>query len=620
MEKSIKDTDHFWAAQANKLISWKKKWHTVNNCDLSIPRVEWFSGGELNASYNCLDRHIENGKGEKTALIWQGENFENTKKYSYNSLHKKVCRFTNILKNLGVKKGNRITIYLPMIPEIIIAVLACSRIGATHNVVFSGLSPESLKNRITDCNSEILITANDITRRGETKPLKSKLEKVLSACGKIKTCIVIKNGDCECKMIQGRDFWLHDLDAQEKIENYCEPETMDSNDPLFLLYTSGSTGKPKGVIHSTGGYLTYAAHTTKLVFDLKDEDVYWCTADIGWITGHTYVIYGPLSLGGTTLIFEGVPTWPNPDSYWKIIEKHKVNIFYTAPTAIRLLRTAGDKWLKNQNLNSLRLLGSVGEPIGEEVWNWYHKKVGREKTPIIDTWWQTETGGALISAIPNVTKLKPGSATFPLPGIKPKILRNETEETNVDEVGQLVIEKPWPGMLTGIFGNKKGFKEIYFDNKNNFFKTGDVAAKDADGYFWILGRFDDVINVSGHRLGTAELEAAFMQHPQVNEVAVIGIPHEIKGQAVHAYISPSSGSDKKLDLEIELKEHIRSTIGPIAKPEKITFVSGLPKTRSGKIMRRLLQKIATNDLKNLGDISTLENPSVIEPFLNAVQS
>ncbi len=613
--RSMEDPEGFWSQQAHELISWDRKWRTVLSWDFYKPEIKWFVGGKLNASYNCLDRHLTSGRRNKAAIIWQGEPEDDVKVFTYQMLHREVCRFANVLKKKGLKKGDRASIYLPMIPELAIAMLACARIGVVHSIVFAGFSAESLKNRIQDCEAKILITADAVLRAGRTIPLKPNADQALKECPTVKHCIVVKRAGNEIDMHEGRDTWWHDEVNAPDISDVCVPESMGAEDMLFILYTSGSTGKPKGVIHTTGGYMTYVAYTTKCVFDLKDADVHWCTADIGWITGHSYIVYGPLALGGTSLMFEGVPTWPEPDRFWKIVEKFKVNIFYTAPTVIRALMREGNEWTQKHDLSTLRILGSVGEPINPEAWMWYHENIGKSKLPIVDTWWQTETGGILISPLPYATPLKPGSATLPLPGVDAAVLKEDGSPARINEGGHLVIKRPWPGMLRGVFGDSKRFKSTYFERFPGVYDAGDGARRDEDGYFWIMGRLDDVINVSGHRLGTAEIESALVSHPAVAEAAVVGMPHPIKGQAIYAYVTLKAGIEENNELRQELRTHVRKVIGPIASPEIIQFASGLPKTRSGKIMRRILRKIAAGDSEDFGDTSTLADPSVIKELI-----
>jgi acetyl-CoA synthetase len=610
-KRSIEDPEGFWEELADQL-NWYKRWDKVLEYDFEKPEVKWFINGKLNVSYNCLDRHLNSWRSNKVALIWQGEPLEENRIFTYQQLHYHVNKFANVLKKFGVKKGDRVSIYLPMIPELPIAMLACARIGAIHSVVFGGFSSEALRERINDCGSKILITADGYYRGGRIVQNKLNADEALKDCPGVEKVIVVRRLGIDVKLDRGRDVWWHEEMAKEDIRLHCEPAMMDSEDILFILYTSGSTGKPKGVIHTTGGYLLFVYQTLKWVFDLKDEDVFFCTADIGWVTGHSYVVYGPLSLGATTLMFEGVPTYPKPDRFWEIVERYKVTLFYTAPTAIRALMREGEEWVKKRGISSLRILGSVGEPINPEAWKWYYKYVGQERCPIMDTWWQTETGGFLISPLP-ITPLKPGSATFPFPGILPKILREDGTECDIDEGGSLVISRPWPGMLRGFWNDpeKKRFKETYFSIFPGHYFTGDGAKKDKDGYFWLMGRIDDVINVSGHRIGTAEVESALVSHPSVAEAAVIGIPHEVKGQGIYAFVTLKSGLKGTEELRKELLAHVRKVIGPIATPDKLQFADALPKTRSGKIMRRILRKIAEGRLEELGDTSTLTDPTVV---------
>ena len=614
-KRSMEDPEGFWAERAEQLVSWDKKWDKVLDADLHKPEIKWFQGGKLNISYNCLDRHLKNGRRNKAAIIFQGEPEEDVRIYTYQMLHREVCRFANVLKKYGVKKGDRVAVYLPMIPELAISLLACARIGAIHSVVFAGFSAHSLRSRVQDCEAKVLITADAVLRAGKTIPLKPSADDAMEECESVQHCIVVKRAGNAVTMKQDRDVWWHEEMTAPGLTDDCPPESMDAEDILFILYTSGSTGKPKGVVHTTGGYLTYAAHTCQWVFDLKDDDVYWCTADIGWITGHTYILYGPLALGGTSLMFEGVPSYPGPDRFWKVVEKFKVNIFYTAPTVIRALMRDGTEWTRKYDLTSLRILGSVGEPINPEAWMWYHTNIGGGKLPIVDTWWQTETGGIMISALPYATPLKPGSATLPLPGIDVDIFDEHGKQAGLNEGGHLVIKKPWPGMLRGVFGDPERFKKTYFERYAGIYDPEDGVRRDKDGYFWIMGRLDDVINVSGHRLGTAEIESALVAHEAVAEAAVVGAPHPIKGQAIYAYVSLKSGIEASDELRQALRTHVRKEIGPIATPEIIQFSQGLPKTRSGKIMRRILRKIAAGQ-DDFGDTSTLADPTVVDDLVS----
>ncbi|WP_339136931.1 MAG: acetate--CoA ligase [Candidatus Electrothrix sp. GW3-4] len=619
-QRSIEDPEGFWADRAEELVTWDKKWDKVLEYDFSKPEIEWFKGGKLNMSVNCLDRHLTNGRRNKAAIIWQGEPEEDVKVYTYQMLHTEVCRFANVLKKKGVKKGDRVSIYLPMVPELSIALLACARIGAIHSVVFAGFSAVALQSRIQDCEAKVLVTADAVLRSGKVIPLKPNADSALKESSSVESCIVVERAGNDITMQDGRDSWWHEEVAADDISSECEPESMDAEDTLFILYTSGSTGTPKGVVHTTGGYLTYAMHTCQWVFDLKDDDVYWCTADIGWITGHSYILYGPLGLGATSLMFEGVPSYPGPDRFWKIVEKFKVNTFYTAPTVIRALMREGEEPIQKHDLSSLRILGSVGEPINPEAWMWYHVNIGKEKLPIVDTWWQTETGGIMISPLPYATTLKPGSATYPLPGIDAAIYDEDGNEAAPNEGGHLVIRKPWPGMLRGVYKNPERFKKTYFSRYENTYDPEDGARKDEDGCFWIMGRLDDVINVSGHRLGTAEIESALVSHTSVAEAAVVGMPHPVKGQTIFAYVTLKASATESDELIAELRKHVRAEIGPIATPEVIMWAPGLPKTRSGKIMRRILRKIAADDFDNFGDTSTLADPSVVDNLVEGRKS
>ena len=604
----------FWEKRAEEMIDWFKKWDKVLEVDEKNFVYKWFVNGKLNASYNCLDRWIEKGKGDKIAYIWEGEDGE-VRKLTYKQLYEEVCKFANALKSIGVKKGDIVSIYLPMIPELPIAMLACARIGAPHSVIFAGFSAEAFKDRVEDAGAKYVITCDGYYRRGKVLNHKAKTDEGLEKLD-VEKVIVVKRAGNEIDMKEGRDVWWHDLVKDQPAE--CEPEVMDAEDLLFLMYTSGTTGKPKGVMHTTGGYMVGVATTMKWVFDIKDDDVYWCTADIGWITGHSYIVYGPLANAATSVIYEGAPDYPQPDRWWEIVEKYRVTILYTAPTAIRMMMKWGEKWPNMHDLSSLRLLGSVGEPINPEAWLWYYKVIGKECCPIVDTWWMTETGMHIITPLPGVTKLKPGSATFPFPGLKAEV-RDEKGVCPPGQKGELVITRPWPSMLRGLYKAHEKYVEEYW-SKYGFgkFYTGDGAMVDEDGYFWLLGRIGDVINVAGHRLGTAEVESALVSHPAVAESAVVGVPHEIKGQVPFAYVVLKEGYEPSEELKKELIQHVSKVIGPTARPEDILFVSDLPKTRSGKIMRRLLRSLAESG-EIVGDITTLRNPDVVNEIKEALE-
>ena len=614
-EESITSPEKFWAKHG-KRIDWIKPYTKIRDVSYNKEdlHIKWYEDGTLNASYNCLDRHLET-KGNNTAIIWEGDDPTESKHISYNELYEQVCKFSNVLINAGAKKGDRITIYMPMIPEAAVAMLACTRIGAIHSVVFGGFSPDALAGRIEDCNSTMIITADEGIRGGKKIPLKSNTDEAVSKAKMCKTTIVVKRTGAEINWINGQDIWYHE--EMEKVSANCPPAEINAEDPMFILYTSGSTGKPKGVLHTTGGYMVYASMTHHYVFDYQENEIYWCTADVGWVTGHSYIIYGPLSNGATTLMFEGVPNYPNVSRFWEIVDKHKVNIFYTAPTAIRALMAEGNEPVKKTKRNSLRILGSVGEPINPEAWNWYNNVVGDSRCPVVDTWWQTETGGILITPLPGATDTKPGSATKPFFGILPVIVDGDNKELTGATEGNLCINMSWPGQMRTVFGDHQRFIETYFSTFPGRYFSGDGCRRDEDGYYWITGRVDDVINVSGHRMGTAEVESALVAHTDVAEAAVVGYPHNIKGQGIYAYVTVNIGVKTSEELLKELKQWVRKEIGPIASPDLIQFAPGLPKTRSGKIMRRILRKIAANEHDELGDVSTLADPQVVQ---NLVQN
>ncbi len=608
--ESVEDPEGFWGRMAKESLSWFSPWDAVEEYDFEAdePYVRYFRGGRLNASYNCLDRHLEGPLKNKAALIWQGEPEDDVDIYTYQRLHREVCKTANMLRGLGVGRGDRVVLFLPMIPQLAIAMLACARIGAIHCVVFSGLSAEALKGRIEDSGAKIVVTANFGYRSGKTLGVKAVCDQALAECPQVERCVVVRRVDLETDMVGGRDLWWHELTAAASAE--CEPVSMEATDPLFILYTSGSTAKPKGILHGTGGYLLYATLTMRYVFDLKEDDIHWCTADAGWITGHSYIVYGPLANGATSLMFEGVPSYPKPDRYWEVVEKFGVNILYTAPTAIRSMMKEGDSWVNGRDTSTLRMLGSVGEPITSRAWLWYYSTIGQGRCPIADTWWQTETGGVMITSIPGAVNMKPGSAALPFFGVSPKVVNSDGSEAATGEKGSLVVSRPWPGMMLGVYGNPDAFKQTYFPMKG-LYLTGDGAYRDEDGYFWITGRIDDVINVSGHRIGTAEIESALVGHKNVAEAAVVGYPHPVKGEGVYAYVTVVEGTVVGDELRAELQRRVRTTIGPIAKLDIIHFAAALPKTRSGKIMRRILRKIAAKETENLGEISTLSEPSVV---------
>jgi acetyl-CoA synthetase len=618
-KRSVEEPEKFWAEIAEQQVTWFKKWDKVMDYNFNIKKgpiyVKFFEGGKLNVSYNCLDRHLEK-RGNQVAIQWEGNEPGEERAITYKQLHEEVCKFANVLKAQGVKKGDRVILYMPMVPELGIATLACSRIGAIHGIVFGGFSADALRDRIINCEGKVLVVCDGTFRGNKAVPQKATADDALKSCPSITSVIVVNRvGDkIKCEMTPGRDKWYHEEMA--KVDANCEPEQMDSEDPLFILYTSGSTGQPKGVMHTTGGYLVYGSYTHKMVFDYHDGDMYWCTADLGWVTGHTYILYGPLCNGATSVMFEGVPNYPTYSRFWQVVEKYKVNIFYTAPTAIRAIAKEGDDFVKKCDISSLQTLGTVGEPINPEAWNWYFNLIGRGECPIVDTWWQTETGGILITPLPGAIDIKPGMATLPFFGVQPVLVDDEGKEfTDTVASGALCIKVPWPGIMRGVYGDPKRFQETYFEQFPGYYVTGDGCRRDKDGYYQITGRIDDVINVSGHRMGTAEVESALVAHKAVAEAAVVGMPHDIKGQGIYAYVTLKTGVEKTDALKKELIAHVRTVIGPIATPDKIQWADGLPKTRSGKIMRRILKKVAANDIGNLGDISTLADPSVVDDIV-----
>ncbi|MFK8021654.1 MAG: acetate--CoA ligase [Pseudomonadales bacterium] len=614
-KRSIDDPEGFWAEKASEFISWDAPWSKVFEFDFPTAQTTWFKDARLNVSANCIDRHLPQ-RAEQTAIIWEGDDIDDSKHISYQRLHDNVCQLANGLKARGVKKGDRVCIYMPMIPEAAYAMLACTRIGAVHSVVFGGFSPEALKDRILNSDCQVLITADEGVRAGKNIPLKDNADAALAHCPNIHTCLTVMRTGADVSWQEGRDVWYHELaNAQD---TQCVPESMDSEDPLFILYTSGSTGKPKGVMHTTGGYLLHASMTHKYVFNYQDGDVFWCTADVGWITGHSYIVYGPLANGATTVMFEGVPTYPDASRCWQVVDKHQVNIFYTAPTAIRALMAVGDEPVTRTSRSSLKLLGTVGEPINPEAWEWYYRVVGEERCPIVDTWWQTETGGAMITPLAGCTPTKPGSATLPFFGVQPALVDNDGNELPAEgaQEGNLVIKHSWPGQIRSVYGDHQRCIDTYFSTYPGYYFTGDGARRDADGYWWITGRVDDVLNVSGHRMGTAEVESALVLHEGVAEAAVVGYPHDIKGQGIYAYVTLMQGTEPSEELLQELRNTVNQEIGPIAKPDLIQWAPGLPKTRSGKIMRRILRKLAANETENLGDTSTLADPSVVQNLID----
>ncbi|GAA6154207.1 acetate--CoA ligase [Pseudoteredinibacter isoporae] len=612
-QQSVEQPEAFWTVKAHEFLSWDKSFTKVREFDFNQGEAKWFEDGVLNVTTNCIDRHLAD-KADEPAIIWEGDNPYDTKTVTYRNLHEHVCKLANALKARGVKKGDRVCIYMPMIVEAAYAMLACARIGAIHSVVFGGFSPDALKDRILDSDCQVLITADEGVRGGKAVPLKYNADRALEKCPGVHTCLVVKRTGGAIDWDDKRDVWYHV--AVPAADEHCDPEPMNAEDPLFILYTSGSTGKPKGVMHTTGGYLLHTAMTHKYTFDYQAGEVYWCTADVGWVTGHSYIVYGPLANGATTLMFEGVPTYPDAGRFWEVVDKHRVNTFYTAPTAIRALMGAGDEFVKRSNRSSLRLLGTVGEPINPEAWEWYHRVVGEGRCPIVDTWWQTETGGHMLTPLPGATELKPGSATLPFFGVEPVLLDAEGKEMEGAGEGSLAIKASWPGQIRSVYGDHQRCIDTYYSTYPGYYFTGDGARRDDDGYYWITGRVDDVLNVSGHRMGTAEIESALGLHAQVAEAAVVGYPHDIKGQGIYCYVTLMDGEEPSDDLKKELVAMCNQEIGPIAKPDLIQWAPGLPKTRSGKIMRRILRKVAANELENLGDTSTLADPSVVDQLID----
>ncbi len=612
-QQSIEQPDQFWAEQAKAFLDWSTPWTEVQHADLKTGQASWFKGGRLNVSVNCIDRHLKN-RGDQIAIIWEGDNPSESAEITYRKLHHHVCRLANVLKSRGVKKGDRVCIYMPMIPEAAYAMLACTRIGAVHSVVFGGFSPDALRDRILDADCRFVITADEGVRGGKYIPLKGNVDKALQSCPNVGTVLVVQRTEGEVEWVQGRDLWYHE--ALHGISEDCPAEPMDAEDPLFILYTSGSTGKPKGVLHSTGGYLLQVAMTHKYVFDYRDGEVFWCTADVGWVTGHSYIVYGPLANGATTLMFEGVPNHPDASRFWKVIDKHQVNIFYTAPTALRALMREGQKPLQDTSRESLRLLGSVGEPINPEAWEWYFREVGNGRCPIVDTWWQTETGGIMLTPLISASRIKPGCATGPLFGVQPVLLDEQGKEIDGPGSGLLAIKASWPGQIRSVYGDPQRMVDTYFKPYPGYYFTGDGARRDEDGDYWITGRVDDVINVSGHRIGTAEVESSLVLHNSIAEAAVVGYPHDVKGMGIYAFVTPINDIEPNEALKKELLDHVSKEIGSFAKPDMIQWAPALPKTRSGKIMRRILRKIACNELDSLGDTSTLADPSVVEDLID----